>query len=61
VFGTVDGKRVLEDLIEESGMNGKLFAPDARVQEHKVARNDFMVWVLDQINWKPQGKGGSDE
>jgi hypothetical protein len=60
VFGTAEGKRVLEDLIEQSGMNGKLFSTDARVQEHKVATNDFMVWVLEQINWKPQGIGGTN-
>lgn len=61
VFGTADGKRVLADLIEKSGMNGALFSTDQRVQDANVARNDFMVWVLEQINWKPQrGKGGED-
>jgi hypothetical protein len=59
VFGTSDGKRVLEDLILKSGMNGPLFAVDQRVQDGNVARNDFMVWVLEQINW--QQKGGQDE
>jgi hypothetical protein len=54
VFGSVDGKKVLEDLVERSGMNGPLFATDQRVQDANVARNDFMVWILEQI------KGGKE-
>ena len=62
VFGSTDGKKVLAELIDKSGMNGTLFATDPRVQERNVATNDFMVWVLDQINWKPPGgKGAGDE
>jgi hypothetical protein len=62
VFGTADGKQVLEDLIAKSGMNGPLFATDQLVQDANVARNDFMVWVIEQINWKPvEGKEDTSE
>jgi hypothetical protein len=43
-------------------MNGPLFATDQRVQDANVARNDFMVWVIEQINWKPvEGKEDTSE
>ena len=61
VFGSSDGKKVLDDLIDKAGMNRALFALDARVQERNVATNDFMVWVIEQVNWKPKSKGDKDE
>jgi hypothetical protein len=65
VFGTPDGRRVLDDLLDHLGVNGRLFATDSRIQEHNVARNDFGVWILEQINWKPKMKskegGETDE
>ena len=54
VFGSSDGKKVLDDLIDKAGMNRALFAVDARVQERNVATNDFMVWVIEQVSWKPK-------
>lgn len=60
VFGSSDGKKVLDCLIDKSGMNRALFAVDARVQERNVATNDFMVWVLEQVNWKPKEKGAKN-
>jgi len=54
VFGSSDGKKVLDDLVDKSGMNRTLFAVDARVQERNVATNDFAIWIIEQINWKPK-------
>ena len=61
VFGSSDGKKVLDYLIDKAGMNRALFAVDARVQERNVATNDFMVWVLEQVTWKPKQKGADNE
>jgi hypothetical protein len=60
VFGSSEGKKVLDDLIDKAGMNRALFAVDARVQERNVATNDFLVWVIEQVNWKPKEKGAKD-
>ena len=60
VFGSSDGKKVLDDLIDKAGMNRALFAVDARVQERNVATNDFLVWIIEQMNWKPKEKGSKD-
>ena len=55
VFGTVTGKAVLDDILDECGMNRRIFSADARVQEQRVALNDFGLWLLEQVSGKTTG------
>ena len=56
VFGTVTGKEVLNDLLEHCGIDRPIFSKDVRVQEKRVALNDFGLWILEQVNGKQKGE-----